>query len=208
MRSFHVILTIQLDSVAHLGSGANDQLPTNVDVGFNYYQISTGGIFEPQGEDVVQGATNINVEVLLSDTSITHTSIDNDPRLHAIIGQNIMDNLNMENADFDSNDKVDGADYLIWQKGFGAVGTALPSTGDANGDMDVNDEDLSIWQDQFGNPSLPLTASATAVPEPGGLWLGAIGAVVSAGNWRRRREPVARPRLRGAPQLLPTGAAA
>jgi len=157
-------LSLQLDSVTNLGSGGNDQLPTNVDVGINYYQKSTG-FFEPQGEDVVQGATNINVEVLFDDMSITHTSIDNDPRLHALIGQNILLNLNQENADFDSNRVVSGTDFLIWQRGFGTTDTAILSSGDANGDMDVNEEDLFIWRAQFGDGAGPQL-SAHAVPEP------------------------------------------
>jgi hypothetical protein len=71
-----VDLTVQIDSVEQFfNPGWNNQLPTNVDVGFNYYQIATGGIFEPQGETNVQGATNINAEVLFNDTSISHTSI-------------------------------------------------------------------------------------------------------------------------------------
>ena len=85
-----VDLTVQVDPVSNSGSGTrNDQLPTNVKAGFNYYQTG-GGI---QGEDMVQGAGNFNVEVLFNDTSITHTSIDNDPRLHALISQNILNIL-------------------------------------------------------------------------------------------------------------------
>ena len=80
----HVDLTVQIDSV---GIG-DDVLPTNVGTGFNYFQISTG-LFEPQGELVVLGATNINVETLFSDPTITHTSIDDDSRLHNAIFLNI-----------------------------------------------------------------------------------------------------------------------
>lgn len=72
-----VDLTIQIDSV-----GVGDEvLPANVDRGINYYQVSTGAL-EPQGAMNVVGATNINVEVLFGDDTITHTSIDDDPRLH------------------------------------------------------------------------------------------------------------------------------
>lgn len=80
----HVDLTVQIDSV-----GIGDEvLPTNVGVGFNYFQISTG-FFEPQGAMFVSGATNINVETYFKDPTITHTSIDGDKRLHEVIFRNI-----------------------------------------------------------------------------------------------------------------------
>lgn len=75
-----VDLTIQIDSV-----GVGDELiPGNVIKAFNYYQISTG-LLEPQGATNVVGATNINVESLFSDNTITHTSIDDDQRLQDLI---------------------------------------------------------------------------------------------------------------------------
>jgi hypothetical protein len=173
---------VQIDSVSILfGPGGNDLLPTNVDVGLNYYQISTG-FFDPQGEDVVQGATNINVEVLFGDISISHTSIDNDSRLHTLIGQNILDNLNAENADFDSSGLVDGDDFLTWQRGFSIMGTGALSTGDANGDSDVNETDLAIWQAQYGLETSPLSL-ANILPEPTASVLLLLGTLLlSTGN--------------------------
>jgi PEP-CTERM motif len=81
-----VNLTVQIDTV---GVG-DEKLPGNVNCGFNYFQISTG-LFEPQGAMNVMGATNINVEKLFADNSITHTSIDDDPRLHNLIINNVRD---------------------------------------------------------------------------------------------------------------------
>lgn len=149
-----VDLTIQIDPVKNLIAGANDVLPTNVEVGFNYYQISTG-FFEPQGEDFVSGATNINTEVLFSDTTITHTSIDDDARLHARIAANILANLNPESADFDDDGDVDGLDFLVWQRGDSA--------------RSLSADDLSLWQSQY--VSAGLTAHSSTVPEPGSLVL-------------------------------------
>ncbi len=144
-----VDLTVQIDPVKNFDSGANDVLPTNVDVGYNYWQESTG-FFEPQGEDFVAGATNIQAEVFFNDNSITHNSLDDDPRLHAVIGQHIFDNLNPESADFDFDGDVDGRDFLVWQR-------------------DPNVGSLGDWQQQYGtNPSL---AASRAVPEPAGLVL-------------------------------------
>ena len=159
-----VDLTLQIDPVQNLvfGGAPNDVLPTNVDVGFNYYQISTGGFLEPQGEDFVQGATNINVEILYNDTTITHTSIDNDPRLFASITQNILDNLNVTSADFDLDGDVDGRDFLAWQRG--------------ESPTPLSAGDLALWQEEYGNPQLN---AAAMVPEPGSLLLVSL----SGGIW-------------------------
>jgi hypothetical protein len=187
-------LTIQIDSVANFGSGWNDQLPTNVDVGINYYQISTG-LFEPQGEDNVQGATNINVEVLFDDTSITHTSIDNDARLHALIGQNITDNLNYVRGDTDRDGDVDNTDLSAMFGNFTGANPPPPdppfmktlADGDTDQDGDVDDVDLAGG---FGNytGSLFDTVSALSVPELSSPLLATIAlmALLSV----RRRGPV------------------
>jgi hypothetical protein len=66
-------------------------------------------------------------------------------------------------ADFDSDSDVDGADFLIWQRGVGLV-AATPMQGDANGDGLVGARDLEVWRATFGRP---LSGPATlAVAEP------------------------------------------
>ena len=73
--------SFQFDSVDIFDGGLGDNvLPSNVTNGYNFYQIPTG-IFEPGGDRNVAGALNINAEDFFNDTSITHTSIDNDTRL-------------------------------------------------------------------------------------------------------------------------------
>jgi MYXO-CTERM domain-containing protein len=87
------------------------------------------------------------------------------------------------NADFNGNGVVDGADFLVWQRGFGLAGQPNKSTGDANGDGSVNAADLTIWKTQFGT-SPGVTGAVASVPEPaaGALAVGALAAVA-----RRRR---------------------
>lgn len=68
-----VDLLIQFDSV-----GLGDQeKPSEVGLGINYYQESTG-FFEPQGKRNVAGSINTYVEELygVGDSDITHTTID------------------------------------------------------------------------------------------------------------------------------------
>ena len=79
----------------------------------------------------------------------------------------------LEDADFDGDGDVDGADILAWQGGLGTAG-ATPSVGDANDDQTVDADDLAIWTDQFGQPPGP---PLQAVPEPVGVWLGALGLI-------------------------------
>ena len=78
-----------------------------------------------------------------------------------------------EDADFDSDGDVDGADFLTWQRGFG-VGTDL-SAGDANDDNVVDGADLTIWSNQFGTS--PSTAAVAQIPEPAGAAILAIGGI-------------------------------
>ena len=78
-------------------------------------------------------------------------------------------------ADFDHDDDVDGADFLIWQTGFGLTMQDDNTEGDANGDGVVSGEDLSNWGAQLGSTFSALAAART-VPEPSSacLWVFAV----------------------------------
>ena len=66
-------------------------------------------------------------------------------------------------GDFDLNFGVDGFDFLTWQRG------ASPNP--------MSQSDLNAWQTNYGMVA-PLAASATVVPEPGGLLILALGAML------------------------------
>ncbi len=89
-----------------------------------------------------------------------------------------------DNADFDGDGDVDGADFLAWQRGFGTSGNATLAQGDANGDGDVNALDLAIWQAQYGTLS-ELQTLAAQVPEPSSIGL-VIVSLLAAGGSRRQ----------------------
>jgi hypothetical protein len=68
-------------------------------------------------------------------------------------------------ADFDSSGRVDGTDFLAWQRNVGAT-SALRSAGDATGDGLVDVADLADWRSQFTDSAPLALTSATSVPEP------------------------------------------
>ena len=76
-------------------------------------------------------------------------------------------------GDFDSDGDVDGADLLVWQRGF-------PGSFDA--------DDLTDWKNGFGmtEPAsiAGLGSLATPVPEPGSLLLSMLAGVALFGKMR------------------------
>jgi hypothetical protein len=90
-----------------------------------------------------------------------------------------------EDADFNSDDAVDGTDLLIWQRGVGLTGqTGIKTNGNANSDDVVDGADLTIWGAQFG--PVGATVAASAVPEPASQGLAAAGLILLA-TYRRSR---------------------
>jgi hypothetical protein len=77
-----------------------------------------------------------------------------------------LDNVSVEpvdffDADFNEDGKVDADDLTVWTAGFGVVGTAVHTTGDADQDQNVDGGDFLVWQRELG-----LGVLAAAVPEP------------------------------------------
>ena len=85
-------------------------------------------------------------------------------------------------GDFDANDVVDGADFVLWQRNFGA-----PDESSLNGNGDgmngVDQGDLTLWKSTFGVPSASV---ATAAPEPQSLAM-LVGGAIALLSLRRRR---------------------
>ena len=74
-------------------------------------------------------------------------------------------------GDLNGDRRVNGRDFLKWQREFGTTYTVF---------------DLKDWQQNYGG-GLPLTASINAVPEPGTLGLLAAGALGIAALRKRSR---------------------
>jgi hypothetical protein len=93
------------------------------------------------------------------------------------------------NSDFNNDNIVDGADFLIWQRGLGLTGQTGKTNGDANGDGNVDAADLVIWQSKYGGA--PAAGAASAVPEPTGLVVVLAALVCLAAAAPRRRAALA-----------------
>jgi hypothetical protein len=75
-------------------------------------------------------------------------------------------------GDFNFDGSVDGADFLVWQRG------GSPNPGSAS--------DLGVWQSHHGSSS--AAAASTTVPEPAAaLWLPLMAAAVFTGRRLARR---------------------
>ena len=86
-----------------------------------------------------------------------------------------------DDADFDDDGDIDGADFLAWQRGLGSPGDN--SDGYANGDNQVTGADLEIWKDQFAASAV---AAVGAVPEPSTCVMLIVGLIACQAAGRRR----------------------
>lgn len=71
------------------------------------------------------------------------------------------------NADFNGDSYVNGNDFLIWQRGFGATAQTNNNRGDADANTIVNGADLTIWKDQFGLGSEMFVVGAAFIETKG-----------------------------------------
>ena len=86
-------------------------------------------------------------------------------------------------GDFTFDGRVDGGDFLVWQRQYGMSGP-FPLDGakpDGDGDGTVGTEDLVVWTEGFGAGAQPAAAPPlAAVPEPPAMELVAVALVLSA----------------------------
>ncbi len=88
-----------------------------------------------------------------------------DYAMFADVGWDVPLQLLGVHGDNNLDGKVDGRDFLLWQRGFETTGNNLD--GDANEDNKVDDYDLWLWQQNHGKQlAAGLTVANIQVPEP------------------------------------------
>ncbi|HYO24198.1 MAG TPA: sulfatase-like hydrolase/transferase, partial [Lacipirellulaceae bacterium] len=147
-------------------------IPTSSLVNFESRRSTTDGVYPtllPNGETATGAATESQFmhRFYVGPTATLAASL---PVLQA--------------ADFNADGAVDGADFVIWQRGLGLTG-ATRADGDADSNGLVNAADLTIWRQAMSTPG--SAGSVRGVPEPSGVALvGMVVAAVGAGVVRPR----------------------
>jgi hypothetical protein len=88
-------------------------------------------------------------------------------------------------GDYNRNGIVDAADYIVWRKMFGQLGTGLAADGDLSGAVDAGD--YNVWRENFGQAAPGAGAAQpfeTGVPEPSSMMLVATAAFFVFANFK------------------------
>lgn len=88
----------------------------------------------------------------------------------------------VDDADFDGDGDIDGADFLTWQRGVGGANGTDLADGNANGDAFIDGDDLAIWEAQFGT----ATVAVGSVPEPSTALIALLAAPLALLTRRKR----------------------
>jgi beta-glucanase (GH16 family) len=92
-------------------------------------------------------------------------------------------------ADFNFDGRVDGSDFLVWQRNAHVLKGAIRTDGNANAgvDGDVDANDLAVWKQQYGSDA----TTPVAVPEPLSYVLISLAITTAFGALRRSKIIVA-----------------
>jgi hypothetical protein len=94
-------------------------------------------------------------------------------------------------GDYNGDARVDGADFLLWQRSYNA--SVTPGTGaDGSGNGLVDAADLALWKSNFGTGG--ATVAATAIPEPTSLTAAMTAITLACLTVRRCPRPSLRER--------------
>jgi hypothetical protein len=92
-------------------------------------------------------------------------------------------------GDYNKNNYVDEADYVLWRKTFDDSTPAAGRPADGNFDGYVDDYDYDVWRQHFGNTATGIGGmGVNLVPEPATLSLTLLVAVAYLAAPRRRRD--------------------
>lgn len=157
-----LVADVQLEVVGALGATITGYYPGQF--------VINGGQFEFQAE-------GMPVLDTIFGTSEFHLKWDFSGRLSTIVA---------DAGDYDGDGRVDGTDFLLWQRTLGAEVEPDGSAADGDESGLVDAGDLVVWKDNFGTgPQASLDVESQAVPEPA-AWTAALVALGALAAMRRR----------------------
>jgi hypothetical protein len=80
-------------------------------------------------------------------------------------------------GDYNGDNEVDAADYVVWRNTFGLSADPHGSGADGNGNGMIDDGDYTFWLEKFGNavPAASASIALQATPEPATILLLLLG---------------------------------
>jgi hypothetical protein len=133
-----------------------------------HFDILTAGVLNNQG--VTLGGPDAGLFTLMVDT------------VNGIVRLSVGSGLT---GDYNHDNVVNAADYVVWRKTLGQSGSGLAA--DGNGNNQVDPGDYQIWRSNFGNSGSGAAASQLeTVPEPAMVSIIAIAALITVSERFRR----------------------
>jgi hypothetical protein len=82
-----VALQISVDWVSQSNpfSATTPTVPATILLAYNYHQTSTNFLEPVPSQTIIGAARNLDMEIVFGDSSIVHTSVDDDARVHALV---------------------------------------------------------------------------------------------------------------------------
>jgi hypothetical protein len=128
--------------------------------------------------DNVGGSRVLSLEFILAGDTAERTGVV----AYDAIAANVL-------GDYNSNGIVDAADYTLWRDKLNGPAGSLANRNPANTGP-IGPADYAFWKSRFGatagSGSGGIALAAASVPEPAVIWLGAVGATIVGGPYRRR----------------------
>jgi endonuclease I len=152
--------TANMDFDSIVGSGDTSALTTNAAVSAGSLVLAGGNgqMFTATIDTSMVGIFSAAYMLNFSDENIA--GAQNDILTLNLVGQVLLA------GDFNRDNLVDSADYIIWRKSYGQS-VAAYDAGDGDGDSFVDDDDFIIWREHFGETASGSGGFAPAnVPEP------------------------------------------
>jgi hypothetical protein len=85
-------------------------------------------------------------------------------------------------GDYNQDQRVDAADYVVWRRTLGLSGAGLAADGDWSGNIDAGD--YEVWKANYGRPNVFGAGASSRVPEPRSIFL-LLASALRISSYRR-----------------------